>query len=96
MRNLLDGTNSRREEAVEQIRDLEDRVMEHNQAEQKKEKIIMQYKNRLRKLNDFIKHNSIHIIGVSGDKRDKGAEILFEEIVAENLANLEKETDNQI
>ena len=38
MRNTLDGMNSRLEEAEESIKDLEDRVMETNQAEPKREK----------------------------------------------------------
>uniref|UniRef100_A0A9L0STS5 L1 transposable element RRM domain-containing protein n=1 Tax=Equus caballus TaxID=9796 RepID=A0A9L0STS5_HORSE len=46
---------------------------------------------------DNIKHTNICIIGVpEGDKRDKGAENLFEEIIAENVPNLRKETDLQI
>ena len=36
MRNTFDGMNSRLEEAEEWIIDLKDRVMECNQAEQKK------------------------------------------------------------
>ena len=35
---MLDGMNSRLEEAEEQINDVRDRVMENNQAEQKREK----------------------------------------------------------
>ena len=41
MRNMLDGMNSRMEEAEERISDLEDRVMETNQAKQNREKIMM-------------------------------------------------------
>ena len=37
-RNMLDGMNSRMEEAEEQINDLENTVLESNQAEQKKKK----------------------------------------------------------
>ena len=45
MKNIIDGMNSRLEEAEEQINDLEDRVTESNQAEQKSENGIMQNKN---------------------------------------------------
>ena len=38
MRAMFNGMNSRLEEAQEQINDLEHRVMESNQAEQKREK----------------------------------------------------------
>ena len=63
----------------------------------KREKRITQNKDRLRKLSDSIKHNNIYIIGVPGEEeRGKGEENLFEDIIAENFLNLEKETDNQI
>ena len=39
-----------------------------------------------------MRHTSIGIIGVP-EGTDKGAENIFEEIVAENFPNLEKETD---
>ena len=38
MRHMFDGMNSRMEETEEIINDLEDRVMEINQVEQKTEK----------------------------------------------------------
>ena len=38
---MLDGMNSRMEEAEERISDLEDRVMETNQAKQNREKLMM-------------------------------------------------------
>ena len=86
MRNTLDGMNSRMEEAEKRISDLEDR-----------EKRIMQNKNRLRELSDSIIHSNIDSIEVlQEEERGKGAENLFEEIIAENLPNLGKETDIQI
>ena len=52
---------------------------------------------KLRELNDSIKHTNIHIIGVlEGEKRENGAENLFEKITARNFPNLEKETDTKI
>ena len=42
--------NGRREEAEESINVLEDRVMESNPDEQKREKRIMQNENRLREI----------------------------------------------
>ena len=97
MRNTLDGMNSRLEESEEWIHDLENRVMESNQAEQKREKWIMQNKNRLRELSDSIRCNNIHIIEVpEKEEREMRAENLFEEIIAENLPKLGKETDIQI
>lgn len=60
--------NGRLEQAEEWVNDLEDRVTEINQAQQKREKRIMQVKNRDRELKDSIKHNNIHIMGVSEGK----------------------------
>ena len=37
MKNTLEGLNSRLDEAEDQIRDLEDKVAENTQSEQKKE-----------------------------------------------------------
>lgn len=39
LKNTLDGINSRLEEVEEQITNLEDRVMETNQAEQARKKV---------------------------------------------------------
>jgi len=71
--------------------------MESNQAEQKREKIIMQNENRLRELSDSIEHHNICIIGVpEEEEREKGPQNLFEEIIGESFPNLGKETDIQI
>ena len=58
-------------------------------------------KNRLRELSDSIRYyircNNIHIIEVpEKEEREMRAENLFEEIIAENLPKLGKETDIQI
>jgi len=50
MRNMLDGMNSRLEEAEEQTNSLMDKVMGNNQTEQKREKRIIQNENILREL----------------------------------------------
>ena len=57
----------------------------------------MEHENRLRELHDSIKSSNILIIGLPEDKeREKGAENIFEEIIAENFTNLGKETDIHI
>ena len=46
---------------------------------------------RLRKVRDLLKHNNICIIGVPEDEdREKGAEGLCEQIIAENFLNMGK------
>ena len=46
---------------------------------------------------DSIKHTNIQIIGVPKEERKKkGYEKIFEEIIIENLHNVEKEIGNQV
>ena len=57
----------------------------------------MDHKGRLREFTDLVKHSNIHITEVPEDeKRDKGAEDLFKQIIAEHFHNLGKGTDNKI
>lgn len=56
----------------------------------------MQNKNRLRELSDSFKQNNICIIGIPEEEREKGAENLFKDLIAENFHNLRKEIDIQI
>ena len=86
IKNTLERIN-RLEEAEEWISKLEGRVMESNQAK---------HENRLRELNNIIKHNNIRIIGIPEGKERKGGENVFEQMIAENFPNLGKETEIQI
>ena len=61
--------NKRLEEAEEQINDLEDRVMESNQAEQVREKTTMQNKNRFGELRESIKYNNVHNTGIPEERK---------------------------
>ena len=50
--------------------------MENNEAEQTTERRLMEHKNRLRELSGSIKHNHIHIIGVSEEQREEGEKFI--------------------
>ena len=65
--------------------------MENNETEQKRQRRIMEHKNRLRELSDSIKRYNICIIGVPEEEERKGYR-KFEEIIANNFPNLRKET----
>ena len=59
--------------------------MENNEIEKKRETSVINHKDRLRVLNDLLKCNNIHTIGVPEDgEREKGAEGLFKQIIADN------------
>ena len=50
----------------------------------------------LRDLRDNIKHSNICMIGVPEEEKKKEYEKIFEEIIAENFPNMEKEIANQV
>ena len=56
----------------------------------------MQHKNILGQLSDSIKRNNIHIIVVPEEETGKGAENLFEEIIADNFLKSVKNITLQI
>ena len=63
-------------------------------TEQQKEKRNLKSEDSLKDLWGNIKRNNIWIVGVpEGEERKKGAENVFEEIMAENVPNLVTETD---
>ena len=59
--------------------------------EQNKVKRMKRTEDSLRHLWGNIKCTNIRIIGVPEEERKKGYEEIFEEIIAENFPNMEKE-----
>ena len=60
-------------------------------------KRIQEYEGKIRELSDAIKWNNIHIIGIPEEQeREKGAEGVLEEIIAENFPDLGKEKGIEI
>ena len=75
VKNTLEGINSRIIEEVEQISDLEDRLVEFTAVEQNKEKRMKRNEDSLRALWDNIKCTNILIIGVlEGRERERTQE----------------------
>ena len=65
--------------------------------EQNKEKRMKRNEDSLRDLWDNIKCTNICIVGVpEGGEKEKGPEIIFNKIIAENFCNLGKETVSQV
>ena len=97
IKNTLEGTNSRITEAEKWIGELEDRMVEITAEEQNKEKGMKRIEESLRDLWDNIKCTNIQVTGVpKEEEKKKGTEKIFEEIIAENLPNMEKETVHQV
>ena len=80
----VQGTNSDRKEIRTQISDLKQKKEINIHPEEKEEKRIQKYEERLRNLWDNLKHSNIQIIGVP-EKEEQQQEIenLFEQIMKE-------------
>ena len=96
VQNKMEVTTARIEEAEERISELEDKIMEKEEAE-KEIKKIQEYEGRIRELSDAIKWNNICTIGIpEEEEREKGAEGVLEQIIAENFPDLGKEKGIEI
>ena len=92
IKNTLEGTNSRITEAEDRISVVEDRMVEINESERKKEKRIKRNEDNLRDLWDNVKCPNIQIIGVPEEEdKKKGHEKILEEIIVENFTKVGKE-----
>ena len=96
MKNILEGINSRINEAEEQTSELEDNRGNHC-CRQIKEKRMKRNEDSLRDLWDNIKCTNIHIIGVpEGEQRQKGPEKISEEIIVKSFLKMGKEIATQV
>ena len=73
-------------EAEDTISEMEDRMVEINEAERKKEKRVKRNEDNLRDLQDNVKCPNIQIIGVPEEEDKKtGHEKILEKITVENF-----------
>ena len=87
---------SRLDEAEDQIRELEDKV-EKAPERVKKGKEAQNNEEGLREMQDNMKGNNVHIIGIpEGEEEEQRIENLFEKVMMENFPNLMKEKVTQI
>ena len=97
IKNTLEGTNSRITEAKDGISKVEDRMVEINESERKKEKRIKRNEDNLRDLWDNVKCPNIQIIGVPEEEhKKKDHEKILEEIIVENFPKMGKEIIAQV
>ena len=84
IRNTLEATNSRITGAEDRISELEYRMVEINESERKKEKLIKRNEDNLRDLQENMKCSSIRIIEVPEEEdKKKDHEKVLEEIIVE-------------
>ena len=97
IKNTLEGINSRISEAEERISELEDKMVEITSEEQNTVKRMKRTEDSFGDLWDKIKCINIQSIGVpEEEEKKKGYEKIFEEIIAENFPNMEKEIVSQV
>ena len=84
-------------EAEDRINEFEDRMLETNESEMKKEKRIKRNEDNLRDLQDNIKRPNSQIIGVPEEEdKKKDHEKILEEIIVENFPKMGKEIITQV
>ena len=70
-KNTVEETKSRLDEAEDQISELEDKVEKNTQREQKRKTGSEKNKEVVRELQDNMKHNNIHAIGIPEGKEEE-------------------------
>ena len=92
LKNTVEGIKSRPYEAEDWISKLENKVEKNTQNEQEKAKSLRKNEEGLKEIQDNIKHNNIHIIGIpEGEEEEQGIENLFEKVMMEYFPNLMRE-----
>ena len=88
--------NSDGKETWTQINGLKQKEERNIQAEQNEETRIQKNEEKLRNLQDILKHSNIQIIGVpEREEEEREIENIFEQIMKENSPNLAKEIEFQ-
>ena len=80
-------------EAEDRISEVEDRMVEINEAERRK---IKRKEDNLRDLWDNVKRPNIRIIGTREEDKKKGHEKILEEIIVEYFLKMGKEIATQV
>ncbi|KAF0878605.1 LORF1 protein, partial [Crocuta crocuta] len=93
--NQMEASNAQNEKVERRIGELEDTIIEKEEAEKKGDKLIQEHERRIQELSDAIKQNNIHVIGIPEEKESR-AEGVLEQIIADNFLNLGKKTNIEI
>ena len=87
---------SKLDEGEDNISEPEDKVGKNTQNEQEKEKKLRKNEKGLREIQDNMKCNTIHVIGIPEEVEEQEIENLFEKKVMENFPNLMRQKVTQI
>ena len=93
----VQGTNSDEKETGTQINGVDQKKERNIQLEQNEETRIRKNEERLRNLQDILKHSSTQISGApEGEEEEQEIENWFEKIMKQSFPNLAKEIDKQV
>ena len=94
MKKNVQEINSDGKETGTQINGVDQKEERNIQPEKNEETRIQKNEERLRNLQDILKHSNIRMIGVpEGEEEEQEIENLFEKIMKENFPSLAKEID---
>ena len=77
MQSKLEAVAVRTKEAEGRISEIEDKIMEKDEAEKKRDKKFLDHKGRIRELSDSMKHKNIHIIGVPEEEEERKGQMVY-------------------
>ena len=84
-------------EVEERVSDIEDKMMVRKEAGEKREKQLKDHEEKVREINESLRRKNLCLIGVpESTERARGPESMFEQIIAENIPTLGRETGIQI
>ena len=96
LKNTVERIKSRLDEAEDWISKLEDKVDNNTQNEQEKKKRLRKNEEAIREMQNNMKCNNIHIIGIPEEEEEQRIENLLEKVIMENFPNLMREKVTQI
>ena len=88
MQSKWDAWTARVNESEERINDIEDKLTEMKEAEEKREKEQRSHEERLWEISEFEKNKHLYYWDSWSEREPEGT---FEQIIAENFTNLGKE-----
>ena len=87
----MEALTARINEAEERISDIEDQMTENKEAEQKRDKQLLEHEGRIWEISITIRWDNIRAIGIpEEEERERGAEGILERIIVEKFPNMAK------